>query len=76
MSMETWKEVEDACLKDLYTLVTRLGGKISGEHGIGLKRKKYFQALVSPVELELMRALKKAWDPNNIMNPGKIMDLE
>lgn len=76
MSMETWKEVEDACLKDLYTLVTRLGGKISGEHGIGIKRKKYFQALVSPVELELMRALKKAWDPNNIMNPGKIMDLE
>jgi len=76
MSMETWKEVEDACLKDLYTLVTRMGGKISGEHGIGLKRKKYFQALVSPVELELMRTLKKAWDPNNIMNPGKIMDLE
>ena len=76
MSMETWKEVEDACLKDLYTIVTRMGGKISGEHGIGLKRKKYFQALASPVELELMRTLKKAWDPNNIMNPGKIMDLE
>jgi glycolate oxidase len=76
MSMETWKVVEDACLQDLYTLVTRLGGKISGEHGIGIKRKKYFQALASPVELELMRALKKAWDPNNIMNPGKIMDLE
>lgn len=76
MSLEIWKEVEDACLEELYSIVTRMGGKISGEHGIGIKRKKYFQALVNPVELELMRALKKAWDPNNIMNPGKIMDLE
>ncbi len=75
MDMETWKRVEDSCLRELYAAVARLGGKISGEHGIGIKRKKYFQEIANPVELELMRALKKAWDPKNIMNPGKIIDL-
>ena len=75
MDMLTWKKVEDSCLRDLYAAVARLEGKISGEHGIGIKRKKYFQEIVDPVELELMRAIKRAWDPNNIMNPGKIMDL-
>ncbi|MCX7786397.1 MAG: FAD-binding protein [Spirochaetes bacterium] len=75
MDLETWKEVEDSCLRKLYTIVARMGGKISGEHGIGIKRKKYFQEIVNPVELELMKALKKAWDPNNIMNPGKVMDV-
>lgn len=75
MSEEVWEETEDACLRELYQLVTPRGGKISGEHGIGIKRKKYFQQVASPVEIELMKALKRAWDPNNIMNPGKIIDL-
>jgi glycolate oxidase len=72
MSMEDWKKNESACQEELYKVTKALGGKISGEHGIGLKRRVSFENLVSPVELELMRSLKKAWDPNNIMNPGKI----
>lgn len=76
MDMETWHRNEDACLRDLYRVTTDLGGKISGEHGIGIKRKKYLAEVTSPVELELMRGIKRAWDPNNIMNPGKIFDLE
>jgi len=59
----------------LYAITRDLGGKISGEHGIGIKRKKYLPAVTSPVELALMRGIKRAWDPNNIMNPGKIFDL-
>jgi len=72
MSMEDWKKNETACLRELYGITRAAGGKISGEHGIGLKRREFFKDLVSPGELELMKALKRAWDPNNIMNPGKI----
>jgi glycolate oxidase len=74
MSMEEWKKNEVQCLEELYRIVGSFGGKISGEHGIGIKRRGYLKALINPVELELMRAIKKAWDPNNIMNPGKIFE--
>jgi glycolate oxidase len=72
MSMEDWKKNETACQRELYEITKKAGGKISGEHGIGIKRREFFKDLVSPAELELMKALKRAWDPNNIMNPGKI----
>ena len=72
MSMEDWKKNEVCCQKELYQITYKAGGKISGEHGIGIKRREFFKDLVSPAEMELMKALKKAWDPNNIMNPGKI----
>jgi glycolate oxidase len=72
MTMEDWKTNEASCLGDLYAVVSGFGGKISGEHGIGIKRRKYLKDLISPVELALMRSLKQAWDPNHIMNPGKI----
>jgi glycolate oxidase len=74
-TMEQWHEIEPVILRDLYQVTKRLGGKISGEHGIGLKRKRYLANLIDPVELELMRGIKRAWDPKNIMNPGKIFDL-
>ena len=72
MSMEDWEKNEVLCQKELYEITKREGGKISGEHGIGIKRRDFFKELVSPGELELMKSLKHAWDPNNIMNPGKI----
>jgi glycolate oxidase len=72
MSMDVWKKNEISCLEELYCLTMDAGGKISGEHGIGIKRREFFKAMVSPPELELMSSLKRAWDPNNIMNPGKI----
>jgi glycolate oxidase len=74
MNMEEWKRNEASCLGDLYSVVSGFGGKISGEHGIGIKRRKYLKGLISPVELALMRSLKQAWDPGNIMNPGKIFE--
>jgi glycolate oxidase len=75
MDMDEWHAVEERCLRDLYAVTTRLGGKISGEHGIGLKRKRFLEEIIDPGELELMRAIKRGWDPNYIMNPGKIFDL-
>jgi glycolate oxidase len=76
MDMETWHRNETACLRELYRVTGKLGGKISGEHGIGIKRKAFLAELVDPVELKLMRGIKRAWDPNDIMNPGKIFDLD
>jgi len=75
-SMQEWYDIEKKALREIYQATKELGGTISGEHGIGLKRKSYMKIVSSPVELELMRKIKKAFDPNNIMNPGKIFDLE
>jgi glycolate oxidase len=52
------------------------GGAISGEHGLGTEKKAYFEALEDPTKLALMRRIKAAFDPNGIMNPGTIFDLE
>ncbi|MFW5694108.1 MAG: FAD-binding oxidoreductase [Alkalispirochaeta sp.] len=75
MDMKTWHKNEGECLRELYALTTRLGGKISGEHGIGIKRKNYLKEVANPIELKLMEGIKRAWDPKNIMNPGKLFDL-
>ena len=60
---------------DIFSLVYSLGGKMSGEHGIGYKKKDAFNKFTPEGELKLMKLLKKAWDPNNIMNPSKIIDI-
>ena len=73
--MPEWHANQQNALRDLYAVTRRLGGKISGEHGIGVKRKRYLAENIDPIELGLMQAIKRAWDPNNIMNPGKIFDL-
>jgi len=73
-TMEYWYETEPLILREMYAfIVGKLGGKISGEHGIGLKRRKYLRELISDNEAELYRSLKRAFDPLMIMNPGKII---
>jgi len=62
-------------LRALFELVRSLGGTISGEHGIGLLQKEYLDIAIDPVRLNLMRAIKRQFDPNNILNRGKIFDL-
>lgn len=61
-------------LKALFELVKSLGGTISAEHGIGLIQKEYMPLMFSETELNLMRGIKKIFDPNNILNAGKIFD--
>ena len=58
----------------MFELVRKHGGSISAEHGIGLLKKDYLAYTRSPAELALLRTLKHALDPNNILNPGKILD--
>jgi glycolate oxidase len=61
-----------AALRELFELVNKLGGTISGEHGIGLIQKPYMDIVFREANLRLMREIKKAFDPNNILNAGKI----
>jgi glycolate oxidase len=74
-TLKEWQEKLPNILTDLYKLAKDLGGTISGEHGIGHKRKKYMPLVVPKVYLEMMRTIKRGLDPNNILNPGKIFDL-
>lgn len=61
-------------LKALFALVKGLGGTISGEHGIGLIQKEYMDIVFTGAGIELMRGIKRTFDPNNILNSGKIFD--
>lgn len=72
---EEWTEKLEAYLDELYAYVAKVGGKPSAEHGIGLLKKPYFQKHIGTSELVAMKAIKRAFDPENILNPGKIFDL-
>ncbi|MBQ2334932.1 MAG: FAD-binding protein [Victivallales bacterium] len=71
-TLEKWQETRPALLMDLYAETIALGGHISGEHGIGHKRKKYMLKLADKGFLTMMQAVKNGLDPNGILNPGKI----
>lgn len=60
------------CLEAVFLLVLRLGGTLSGEHGIGLEKRDYVDLEIDPVTLDLMRRIKREFDPGNILNPDKI----
>ena len=59
-------------LRELFEIVQKLGGTISGEHGIGLVQKGFMDIVFPATNLQLMRSIKAAFDPHNILNPGKI----
>lgn len=62
-------------LRELFIIVKELGGTISGEHGVGLIQKDYLDIVFDETQLRLMKEIKKIFDPNNILNAGKIFDL-
>lgn len=72
MPMEEWQSALPLLLEELYQAVARLGGTISGEHGVGSKRAKYLPLVLDPEVIALQRRIKQAFDPLNILNPGKI----
>lgn len=70
--MENWHERLPLIFTELYEVVFRLGGTISGEHGIGSKRASYLSIVMRPELIALQKRIKQIFDPLNILNPGKI----
>lgn len=70
---ETWVKERKRVLDGLFKLVVSLGGTLSGEHGIGVVKREFMPLVTSEAERELYKRLKNAFDPEGILNPGKII---
>ena len=76
MGEDEWITILDRLLRDLYRRVAALGGTISGEHGIGKKRARYLAEVMEADQIDVLRSIKKAMDPNGILNPGVVLTEE
>jgi len=72
---EEMHRVEEA-FDEIFRKAVELGGTITGEHGVGLAKKKYLPLVAGETGLEFMKQLKHAFDPDNLLNPGKIFDAD
>ncbi len=72
ISDHDWETKIPEGIGEIFKLTVSLGGTLSGEHGIGISKRPYMPIAVSEVNLNLMRGIKKVFDPNGILNPGKI----
>jgi glycolate oxidase len=64
----------EKAMREIFDFAIHLGGTITGEHGVGLAKKEFLPRAIGDASLSLMRLLKRAWDPQGILNPGKIFD--
>jgi len=72
MNENDWNEKLPKGIREIFQLVVRLGGTLSGEHGIGWVQKPYMDIAFNTTQLQLMKQIKNVFDPKGIMNPGKI----
>jgi glycolate oxidase len=72
MSDEQWDNTLPLAIREIFELTVSLGGTLSGEHGIGWVQKNYMDIAFNEVQLNLMKKIKEVFDPNGILNPGKI----
>jgi glycolate oxidase len=75
LTEEEWNRQIEQAQRTIYQETVHLGGKITAEHGIGLLRKPFLSMNLDAQQIELFKRLKVAFDPKNILNPGKIFDL-
>jgi glycolate oxidase len=73
LSDDFWNNELKTAIREIFQLTVDLGGTISGEHGIGYVQKEYMDIPFSEVQLDLMRGIKQIFDPNGVMNPGKVL---
>jgi len=72
ISDHDWETKIPEGIGEIFKLTVNLGGTLSGEHGIGIAKRPYMPIAMSEINLNLMRGIKKVFDPNGILNPGKI----
>ena len=75
LAVDTFREQCGEVSKWVFEIVQRYGGSVSAEHGVGLLKKEYLHYSRSDAEVEIMRQIKRVFDPHLIMNPGKIFDV-
>lgn len=75
LSEEEWEEKMKAAMDKIYGKARELSGQVSGEHGIGYAKKSYLMKALDPATVEIMRGIKQAFDPKNILNPHKVCQL-
>lgn len=75
LSEEEWEEKMKAAMDKIYGKARELSGQVSGEHGIGYAKKSYLMKALDPATVEIMRGIKLAFDPKNILNPHKVCQL-
>jgi len=73
MSDEAWKTEVPKGIREIFELAVSLKGTLSGEHGIGYVQKNYMDIAFSPASLQIMKGIKRVFDPKGILNPGKIL---
>ena len=73
---EAWRASYSQIRDEIHEDAKARGGLVSGEHGIGLTKKKYLPLFCDPLRIGLMKGIKREFDPSNILNPGKIFDME
>jgi glycolate oxidase len=71
---EFWQHDIKEAIREIFLLCKKLGGTLSGEHGIGYVQQEFMPLLFPDIQLELMKKIKLVFDPNNILNPGKIFN--
>lgn len=76
MSDEEWKSATHACLTELYALSKKLGGQLSGEHGIGNGRLEFLESFLGSRMIQLYKSIKLAFDEKLVLNPGKIVEFD
>jgi glycolate oxidase len=69
---KTWNEELPKGIREIFELCVKLGGTLSGEHGIGYVQKSYMDIAFNATQINLMKEIKKVFDPKGILNPGKI----
>lgn len=72
LSDEEWERRMKAAMDKIYAKARELNGQVSGEHGIGYAKKPYFMEAMDPAVVEIMKGIKRVFDPKNILNPHKI----
>lgn len=73
LTTEQWNGMINEVIREIFQLCVKLKGTISGEHGIGLVQKNFMDIPLTPIHFRLMQGIKQVFDPNQILNPGKII---